>query len=126
MSGRRQRDYARDLGCLAGGEDGWRSLWPRLCGSALTAPRLPADAPGGPRVRALRMFSDISFPHEAALAEIGAITALITERSPDLPVPLPDSGPRATGAPMVARDEFRSRFVLAAPFGYGGPASGNH
>lgn len=104
----------------ARGDDDWQRLWPLLCGIALTAPpdRAGAQSLSGSGLLAREMFPDIRFPHETALAEITTIKTLFTERSPHLRIPSHDSGPRAAGVPLAARDEYGSRFLLAAPFGY--------
>jgi hypothetical protein len=117
-------DFADNPG--DGGDDGdggdgagdWRGLWSLLRGIALTAPRTPPEARGGPGLLASKYFPSIRDPHETALAEAGQAAKLLADRG--VAALSPDGGCRAAGTPLLARDEYGSRFLLAAPFGYEG------
>jgi hypothetical protein len=103
------------------GLDDWRTLWSLLCGIALTTPRTPAKGLDDVGQFAREMFPGIKDPHETTLAEAASAAKLIADRglAAGTLVPPPDDGCRAAGAPLVARDVYRSRFLLAAPFRYG-------
>jgi hypothetical protein len=102
---------------VTGGGD-WRPLWTLLYGMALTAPE---PAAGDEQETAQREeFPDIKDPHAIALAELEKAETLLSssERLAVTPLRLPVSGAQPTGAPLVARDAYGSRFLVAAPFGY--------
>jgi hypothetical protein len=110
---------------VADGTGDWRRLWPLLRGIALTAPWV--QEPTGPGQLA-DMFPGIKDPREAALAEAGQAAKLLAEHGlaadgvgvSGLGASGLDAGRRVTGAALFARDEYGSRFLLAAPFGYDG------
>jgi hypothetical protein len=103
----------------AGGSGDWHGLWSLLRGIALTTPRTPDGMPGDTNLLARTYFPDIKDPHETALAEAGKAAKLLAERGTDVS-PVPDGGCRPAEAPLVARDEYGSRFLLVSPFGYDG------
>jgi hypothetical protein len=105
---------------VADGTGGWRQLWALLCGLALTAP--PGDTESETAKLARARFPDIKDPYGTALAEAGKAGKLLTDRGLASGVGYPADGCRAAGDPMVARDAYGSRFLLAAPFGYDGEA----
>jgi hypothetical protein len=97
-----------------GGE--WRPLWTLLCGVALTTPEPTAeDEQESPR---REEFPEIKDPHATAVTELAETSILLSERSVVPSLWSPDSGARPVGVPLVARDAFGSRFLVAAPFGY--------
>lgn len=98
----------------------WRGLWSLLCGIALTAPKTPGDPRDGATLLARRYFPDIKDPQAAALAEADEAARLLADRRITAPPPAPGGGCRAAGTALVARDDYGSRFLLAAPFGYDG------
>lgn len=107
---------------IADGGD-WRPLWTLLYGMVLTTPE---PAAGDEVVTALRgEFPGIRDPYETAVAELEKATAFLSspQRAVVPPVTFPVSGPRPAGVPLVARDAYGSRFLVAAAFGYeaGGP-----
>jgi hypothetical protein len=104
---------------LAQGADDWQKLWALLCGLALTAPQTPADAVDE---TARELFPDIKHPYETALAEADQAAKLLADRGLEPGGTWTTEGSRATGEPLVARDVYGSRFLLVAPFGYGGDA----
>lgn len=97
-----------------GGE--WRPLWSLLYGVALTTPEPAAE--DEQRSRLGEGFPDIKDPHATAIAELAQASILLSERSVVPPLGSPDSGARPVGVPLVARDAYGSRFLVAAPFGY--------
>jgi hypothetical protein len=105
---------------IAGGSE-WRPLWALLYGVALTTPEPTAEDEQKSSLRA--EFPDIKDPHATAITELAEAAILLSERSVVPPFGLPDSGARPVGVPLVARDAYGSRFLVAAPFGYepGGP-----
>jgi hypothetical protein len=103
---------------VADGTGGWRPLWALLCGLALTAP--PGDAESETAKLARARFPDIKDPYVTALAEAGRAAKLLADRGLASGVGYPADGCRAAGDPLVARDAYGSRFLLAAPFGYDG------
>jgi hypothetical protein len=102
---------------IADGGD-WRPLWTLLYGMVLTAPEPPAQDEHDIALR--EEFPDIRDPYEAAVAELEKATALLSspQRALVSPVTFPVSGPRPAGVPLIARDAYGSRFLVAAPFGY--------
>ena len=98
-------------------DDGdWRPLWTLLYGVALTTPEPTAE---DEEKRARREeFSDIKDPLAVAVAELAEASILLLERSVAPPLGSADSGARPVGVPLVARDAYGSRFLVAAPFGY--------
>jgi hypothetical protein len=100
---------------IADGSD-WQPLWTLLYGVALTTPEpAAADEQDSPWHEE---FPDIKDPHAAAIAELAGASLLLSERSVAPPPGSPDSGARPVGVPLVARDAYGSRFLVAAPFGY--------
>jgi hypothetical protein len=104
---------------LAQGADDWHQLWAPLCGLALIAPRAPADAADG---TARELFPDIKHPYETALAEADQAAKLLADRGLEPVGTWTVEGCGPAGEPLVARDVHGSRFLLVAPFGYGGDA----
>jgi hypothetical protein len=102
------------------GTGDWRPLWALLCGLALTAP--PGDAESETAKLARARFPDIKDLYVTALAEVGKAAKLLADRGVASGVGYPADGCRAAGDPLVARDAYGSRFLLAAPFGYDGEA----
>lgn len=102
----------------ADGTEDWRKLWPLLCGITLTAPRTPAGKSGDRRLA--DMFPDIKQPHETAVAEAARCARALARQGLDFVslAPAPDRACQVAGAPLVARDEYGSRFLLAVPFRY--------
>jgi hypothetical protein len=105
---------------VADGTGDWRQLWALLRGLALTAP--PGDTDSETAKLARARFPDIKDPYETAQAEAGRAAKLLADRGLASGVGLTDDGWRAAGDPLVARDAYGSRFLLAAPFGYDGEA----
>ena len=96
----------------------WQPIWTLLYGVALTTPE---PAAGDERETNLREeFPDIKDPYATALAELEKAETLLSpsERLVVTPLRLPVSGARPAGIPLVARDAYGSRFLVAAPFGY--------
>jgi hypothetical protein len=104
---------------LARGPDDWQKLWALSCGLALTAPQTPADAVDE---TAREVFPDIKDPYETALAEVDQAAKLLADRGLEPGTGWTAEGSRPAGEPLAARDAYGSRFLLAAPFGYGGDA----
>jgi hypothetical protein len=104
---------------LAQGADDWQKLWALLCGLALTAPQKGADEVNE---TARELFPDIKHPHETALAEAGQAAKLLADHGLEPGGNWKAAGSRPAGEPLAARDVYGSRFLLAAPFGYGGDA----
>jgi hypothetical protein len=107
----------------------WRGLASLLRGIALTAPRPPAYDEADGSTRLARHFPSIQDPYGTALAETAQAAKLLAERGLDAEPGLsPDSGTalRPAGAPLVARDSYGSRFLLAAPFTYESVSAGTH
>ena len=104
---------------LAQGAGDWQQLWALLCGLALTAPQKPADAMDE---TARELFPDIKHPYETALAEADQAAKLLTDRGLEPGGTWPAEGSRPAGEPLVARDVYGTRLLLAAPFGYSGEA----
>lgn len=102
------------------GSGACRGLASLLSGIALTVPRTPAGAPDDRRLLARRYFPDIKDPYDTALAAAGEAAQLLADRGVAAVAAAPGGGCRAAGAPLVARDEYGSRFLLAAPFRYDG------
>ena len=105
---------------VADGTGDWRQLWALLCGLALTAP--PGDTESETAKLARARFPDIKDPYLTALAEAGKAAKLLADRGLASGTGHPADGCRAAGDPLVARDAYGSRFLLAAPFGYDGEA----
>jgi hypothetical protein len=104
---------------LAQGADDWQKLWALLYGLTLTAPRTPADAVNE---TAREVFPDIKYPYETALAEADQAAKLLADRGLEPGGTWPAEGSMPVGEPLAARDVYGSRFLLTAPFGYGGDA----
>jgi hypothetical protein len=94
----------------------WQPLWTLLYGVALTTPELAAEDEEGRAGR--EEFPDIKDPHSTAIAELAEAAALLSQRSVVPSPEFPASGARPAGVPLVARDAYGSRFLVAAPFGY--------
>jgi hypothetical protein len=107
---------------LAHGADDWQKLWALLCGLALTAPQTPADAVDETVREAFPDFPDIKHPYETALAEADEAAKLLANRGLESGAGYPPEGSRPAGETLAARDAYGSRFLLAAPFGYGSDA----
>jgi hypothetical protein len=111
---------------IADGGD-WQPLWTLLYGMTLTTPE-PAVEDEDEDETALREgFPDIKDPYPAAVAELEKAAALLSpsERLVVTPLKLPVSGARPAGVPLVARDAYGSRFLVAAPFAYETNAPGH-
>ena len=96
----------------------WEPLWALHYGVALTT---PAPAAMDEDEAALRAeLPEIKDPYVTAHAELERTSVLLppSERSVVSPLALPVPGARPVGAPLVARDAYGSRFLVAAPFGY--------
>jgi hypothetical protein len=94
----------------------WQPLWTLLYGVALTTPESAAE---GEQESALREeFPDVKDPHAVAVGELAKASILLSERSVVASPGFPDSAARLVGVPLVARDAYGSRFLVAAPFGY--------
>jgi hypothetical protein len=94
----------------------WRPLWTLLYGVALTTPEPAAEDERQSRLR--EEFPDIKDPHATAVTELAETSILLSERSVVPPLGSPESGAVPVGVPLVARDAYGSRFLVAAPFGY--------
>ena len=105
---------------VAGGTGDWRQLWALLCGLALTVP--PGDTESETAKLAREHFPDIKDLHVTALAEAGKAAKLLAGCGLASGLKHAADGCRATGDPLLARDTYGSRFLLAAPFGYDGEA----
>ena len=103
---------------LAQGADDWQKLWALLCGLALTAPPRPADAMDE---TARELFPDIKHPYESRWPRRTRPPSCWRTGDWNRAAP---GRPRVHGrpGPLVARDVYGSRLLLAAPFGYGGDA----
>jgi len=108
---------------LAKGADDWQGLWALLCGLALMAPRTSADtvSKAVPGIR--EEFPDIKDPYETALAEVDKAAKLLVNRGLEPGVGRLTDGSQPAGEPLVARDIYGSRLLLAAPFRYSGGRS---
>ena len=102
---------------LAQGADDWQKLWALLCGLALTAPQTPADEVNE---TAREVFPDIKYPYETALTEADQAAKLLADRGLEPGGTWTIEGSIPVGEPLAARDVYGSRFLLTAPFGYGG------
>jgi hypothetical protein len=102
----------------ADGTSDWRQLWALLCGLALTVP------PGDPQNETVKLaretFPDIKDPYETVLAEVEQAAKLLAIHGLTADFSLRADGPRPAGNPQVAQDAYGTRFLLVAPFGYGG------
>jgi hypothetical protein len=103
-------------------EDGapdWDRLWAFLCGLALTAPR-SSPFPETDNAKIARLMTPLDDePFEVAQAEAVKAAVVCANRGlMDEAVTAADPA-RLAGEPVFARDAYGSRFLLAAPFGYG-------
>jgi hypothetical protein len=108
---------------LAQGADDWQGLWALLCGLALTAPRTPADTVSKADLIVREEFPDIKDPLQTALAEVAKAAELLANRGLEPGAGRLADGCRSAGEPLVARDIYGSRLLLAAPFSYSGGGS---
>ncbi|MGH3171984.1 MAG: hypothetical protein ACRDN0_39780 [Trebonia sp.] len=108
-------------------DDGWRPLWALLRGIVLTAPLSTTSTEDR------EAFSDIKYPHETAVSETEKAAAVLSSRGL-LGGGLLANGPaggrlvpeaRSAGTPLVARDAYGARFLIAAPFDYVNTGSGD-
>jgi hypothetical protein len=103
-------------------EDGapdWDRLWAFLCGLALTAPRFsPFPETEGAKIARLTTPLDDD-PFEVAQAEAAKAAVVRANRGLTDEVVTAANPARLAGDPVFARDAYGSRFLLAAPFGYG-------
>lgn len=102
----------------------WQGLYALLCGLALICPLPPAEDDETAAL-AREFFPDILDPYEVAQAEAAKAAKLLADHglSPgDViasgAVSASDSA-RGCGQTFLARDAYGSRFLVAAPFGYG-------
>lgn len=107
---------------LDSGDSGdWRGLACLLRGIALTAPRPPADDEADGSARLARHFPSIKDPFAAAVTETAQSAKLLADRGlalePDFSLD-PGTALRPAGTPLVTRDAYGSRFLLAAPFAH--------
>ena len=108
---------------IRNGDGDWEQLWALLCGLALIS---PAGDTGSENAKLAReQFPDIKDPYETALAEAGKGAKLLADRGLVPGIGAPADGCRPAGAPLVARDAYGSRFLVAAPFGYGQDQGGS-
>ena len=107
---------------IAQSADDWQKLWALLCGLALTAPRMLAEAVSETALSAREEFPDIKDPHETTLAEAGKVAKLLADRGLKPGIGCPAGCSRPAGEPLVARDAYGSRLLLMAPFSYDGGA----
>ena len=107
---------------IAQGADDWQKLWALLCGLALTAPRMLAEAVSETAPSARERFPDIKDPYETALAEVGKVAKLLANRGLEPGAGRLADGSRPVGEALVARDAYGSRLLLMAPFSYDGGA----
>ena len=108
---------------LARGDDDWHKLWALLRGLVLTTPRMLAEAASETDVRLREEFPDIKDPYQTALAEADKAAKLQANRGLETGIDSLAEGFRPAGEPLLARDGYGSRFLLAAPFGYGEDAA---
>lgn len=104
---------ARDA--VTAGSDDWSQLWALLRGLTLITPSGAGDENTD---KARGLFPDIQDPLETARAEAEKTAALLTERGMLAGSPAWVHGAQAAGEPLLARDVYGSRFLLAVPFGY--------
>ena len=105
---------------VADGTGDWRKLWALLRGLALTAP--PGDTESETAKLARERFPDIKDPYATAQAEAGQAAELLAGRGLVSGIGCQADGSQPAGDLLVARDAYGSRFLLVAPFGYGGEA----
>lgn len=113
---------------LADGGGDWEQLWALLRGLALTTPKVFDESETEAVLQIRAQFPDIKDPAEIARAEAGQVARLLADRglvssgladsglaagSGD-----PVAGCRPAGEPLLARDVYGSRVLLAAPFSY--------
>jgi hypothetical protein len=104
---------------LAQDADDWPNLWALLCGLALIAPHAPGDTVDE---TARELFPDVQYPYETALAEADQVAKLLADRGLEPGGTWTTEGSMPAGEPLAARDVYGSRFLLVAPFAYGGDA----
>jgi hypothetical protein len=83
----------------------------------LKTTRTPRDALSESTLRSREMFPDIREPYDVAMAEMGHIAGLLSDRGLEPAVRYPVGGIRPVGDPLVGSDAYGSRIVLMAPFG---------
>ena len=98
--------------------DDWQQLWALLCGLALTVP--PGDTESETARLAREHFPDIKDPYETTIAEVVLAAKLLADRELASGIGNPADGWRPAGEPQMARDTYGTRFLLVAPFAYGG------
>jgi hypothetical protein len=103
-------------------EDGapdWDRLWAFLCGLALTAPR-PSSSPETHSTAVTRLMTPLDDePFEVAQAEAAMAAVARAKRGLTGEAVTAADPAQLAGEPVFARDAYGSRFLLAAPFGYG-------
>jgi hypothetical protein len=104
---------------LQSGSGDWAGLYTLLCGLALVAPPPPDGEASESLKLAREPFSDILDPYEVAQSEAVKGAKLLADRGLTAGFALPSDGARPSGEALVARDAYGSRFLVAAPFGYG-------
>lgn len=96
----------------------WQPLRTLLYGIGLTTPEPIVEDEEEAALR--EEFTDVKDPYATAVTELEETTTLLShpERSELTSPKLPVSGALSAGVPLVARDAYGSRFLVAAPFGY--------
>jgi hypothetical protein len=109
---------------LADGAGSWEQLWALLRGLALTTPHVFAASEDEAVWQVRAQFPDIKDPSEVSRAEAVQAAGLLADRGLTAGSGLaagsedPVAGCRPAGEPLLARDAYGSRFLLAAPFAY--------
>jgi hypothetical protein len=94
-------------------------LWAFLCGLALIAPRSSSPLETG-NAKVARLMTPLDDdPFEVAQAEAAKAAEARANRGLMDEAATPADPSRLAGEPVLARDAYGSRFLLAAPFGYG-------
>lgn len=103
---------------LADGGGDWEQLWALLRGLALTTPRTPPELLGDAVLKVRAEFPDIKEPYEVAMAEANRAAVLLLDRGLASDMGNPVAGCEPAGEPLLARDVYGSRCLLAVPFAY--------
>lgn len=103
---------------LADGGGDWEQLWALLRGLALTTPKVFAKSESENVLQIRAQFPDIKDPSEIAQAEAGRAARLLADRGLAAGSGDPVAGCGPAGEPLLARDVYGSRLLLAAPFSY--------